>query len=123
MKMQVRGLRHSRVLAILLLGIGSFAATGPAAGAESWGADQVRFVYPMANGSFVVTLNTDPPNCTAPSSPKYLWVAVGQNGVTAEGLKAMLATALAALAAGKQLQVAFDDSTTYCYVNRMLIIN
>jgi len=121
MKMQILGLRP-RALATMLLGIGSLLAAGSATGAESWGADFVKWVYPLANGSFVVTLNTDPPNCTA-NSPKYLRVVAGENGVTADGVKAMLATALAALAAGKQLQVAFDDSTSNCYVNRLLIVN
>ena len=40
-----------------------------------------------------------------------------------DGVKAMLASALAAMAMGKQIQIAFDDSTTYCYVNRFVVVN
>jgi hypothetical protein len=92
-----------------------------AAAAEQWGSGNLKRVYTMADGSFVIMLQTDPPACPAPSSPKYLWVTPGQNGVTADGLKALLATSLAAIAAGRPIEVAFSDSTTSCYVNRLLI--
>lgn len=101
----------------------SMGLPGVAGAAEVWGTGELRYVYPMANGSFVITLVTDPAACPVSTSPKYLWVSPGENGVTSDGVKAMLATALTALAAGKQLQIAFSDSTTYCYVNRLLIVN
>ena len=44
-----------------------------------------------------------------------LYVHVGGNFVTADGAKAMLATALSALAAGMKVSVLYDDSTSFCY--------
>jgi hypothetical protein len=45
----------------------------------------------------------------------------GQNGVTAEGVKAMLATSLLAYALQKPLQINYDDATSSCFVNRLLV--
>lgn len=91
--------------------------------AEQWGASTIKAVYPMSNGNFVIQLMTSPPLCPATSEPKYLWVSVGENGVTTDGVKAMLATALAAMAMDKTIHIAFSDSTANCYVNRLAVIN
>ena len=91
---------------------------GIAMATDQWAAGTVKNVYPMADGSFVITLSTSPATCPGAQNPNYLWVVVGQNGVTADGLKAMLATALTAAATEKPITLAFSDSTTYCYVNR-----
>ncbi len=77
----------------------------------------VKSVYPLSDGSFVVILTNDTSTCTAPT-PKYFYVTPGQNGVTLDGAKAMLATALTAFATGSSLALSFDDATTSCYVNR-----
>lgn len=105
----------------LVAGIALMAGTASAA--EAWGAGTVRSVYPLASGSFVITLATDPPGCPSASSPKYLYVVAGENGVTADGVKAMLAAALAAMAMDKTIHVAFDDSSVSCYVNRLSVSN
>ena len=123
MKMQKQALRCVRALGFLLSGLGGLLGAGSALGGEAWGVDTVKMVYPLANGSFVLILNTSPPSCPSAGNPKYLYVVAGENGVTADGVKAMLATALTAAAAGKQLQVAFDDSTVSCYVNRLALVN
>ena len=123
MKMQNQKSRRSRALAILFFGICGLAGTGSALSAEAWATAAVSSVYPLANGSFVLTLTTSPPGCPSTSNPKYLYVVAGENGVTADGVKAMLATALTAAVAGKQLSVAFDDSSASCYVNRLSLIN
>ncbi len=99
------------------------AAVSPAHGADAVAVDSIKYVYPLANGDFVLVLNSNPPTCTSASNPKYLYVSAGENGVTAEGVKAMLATSLAAALAGKQLQVVFSDATASCYVNRMVLVN
>ena len=104
-----------RELAVL---IGAMWVAGIAMATDQWAAGTIRNVYPMADGNFVITLNTSPSTCPGSQNPKYLWVVVGQNGVTAEGVKAMLATALTAAATEKPITLAFSDSTTYCYVNR-----
>ncbi len=50
-------------------------------------------------------------------------LTAGQNGVTADGVKAFLATSLTAIATGKQLQIAFSDSTSARSVNRLVIVD
>jgi hypothetical protein len=92
-------------------------------GAEQWATSNVKFVYPLADGNFVLALHTDPSGCPASGNPKYLYVTVGQNGVTADGVKAMFATSLTAISTGKQLSIAFSDSTAACYVNRLVILD
>jgi hypothetical protein len=115
--------RKSGSMRKLVPGLALLSCSMFAQAAEQWGASTVRSVYPMGNGNFVLQLMTDPPACPATSSPKYLWVSVGENGMTAEGAKALLATALAAMAMDKTIHVAFTDTSTNCYVNRLAVIN
>ena len=107
--------------------VASVAACALAAGtsaqaAESWASGQLKYVYPLNDGGFVISLTQNPASCASAANPKYLHVRVGFNGVTADGVKAMLATALTAIAAGNELQIAFDDSTPDCNVNRLRIV-
>jgi hypothetical protein len=88
--------------------------------AESWLVSKVKVVYPQANGSVILSFVDNAPNCSNPTTPtKYMYIQVGQNGVTAEGLKNMLSTALVAYATGGVLSVAFDDGTSACNINRL----
>jgi hypothetical protein len=80
----------------------------------------VKSVYPLSDGSFVIILTNDTSTCAA-AAPKYFFVTPGQNGVTLDGAKAMLATALTAFATGSSLALVFDDATTSCYVNRISV--
>ncbi|MFN4290097.1 MAG: hypothetical protein ACK4E7_04370 [Permianibacter sp.] len=90
--------------------------------AETWHSGKITRVYPLANGSVVFSLDTDAPTCTNTSKPKYFYLQVGQNGVTAQGLQNILAAGLAAAAQGKTVGINFDDATQYCYVNRINVI-
>jgi hypothetical protein len=114
MKLSGVGLRLACSLAAL-------AMLAPASAAEGWHQDYVKSVYPMSNGNFVVTFATSPANCTNGSNPKYFYVQAGHNGVTAEGVKAMLAVSLMAFAGGKKLTIVFDDSSYSCDINRMSV--
>jgi hypothetical protein len=78
-------------------------------------------VYPLSDGSFILNFTNDTSTCSSPNTPKYFYVTAGQNGVTADGVKAMLATALTAFSLGKTLAIAFDDATTFCYINRFSV--
>jgi len=80
-------------------------------------------VYPLSNGDFVLAFSADAPNCTNTSVPKYLFVAVGQNGITAAGSVKMYAAALTAFSTGRTVDAAFDDATPSCYINRLTIHN
>ena len=112
-----------RALTFLLLALGGLSATNSASAAEIWASDIVKYVYPLSDGNFIISLTTNPPACQSTANPKYLYVAVGSNGVTADGAKAMLATTLTAYAMGKPLAVVFEDVTGNCYVNRVLLAN
>ena len=63
----------------------------------------------------------DIPVCSSSGSIRYMYLLVGQNGVTAEGFKNLFATALAGFAAEKTVDIIYDDSSQFCYVNRLLI--
>ena len=108
---------------LMVAAIAAASFSGMAQAGESWASSNVKTVYPVSNGNFVITFVDSPPGCTNANNPKYLYVAVGHNGVTADGVKAMLSTALAAFLSGKRIQAAFEDSTSECYINRLLIID
>jgi hypothetical protein len=88
---------------------------------EQWHSSTLRWVYPLGNGDFVIGFDVDSAACTGVGAPKYMYVAVGQNGVTEEGIKKLYAAALTAFSLGKTLSIAFDDATAYCYVNRFSV--
>lgn len=69
--------------------------------AEVWHTGKIKHVYPLADGSFVLTFVGDSPACTNGSAPKYHYVTVGHTGMTSEGLRNLLSTALAAAVAQK----------------------
>ena len=97
----------------------SIFAPGHAQAAEQWQTSTVKHVYPLANADFVIVLDVDPVQCPVSGPGKYLYVVVGQNGMTGDGRKAMLAVALQALATRGQISVAYDDASAFCYVNRI----
>jgi hypothetical protein len=103
---------------------GFFAVAGAShvAATERSHTSQIRYVYPLANGNFIVTFLADDSYCTNPSSPKYYLVSVGSNSVTADGAKMMFAAALAAAAQRVTVVVAYDDSTSNCYINRLAAV-
>jgi len=95
-------------------------AIAPSAFAGTFVTSAIQSVYPQDDGSFVIKLYTDSAACTSTNRPyKYYFVKAGQFGMTAEGVKMNYAAALFALGTGKQVIVAFDESTTCCYVNRL----
>jgi len=89
--------------------------------AEYLHASYLLRVHPLADGTLILMFVTDSTNCPSSASPKEFRVALGQNGMTADGLRAIQATALTALATGARLEVAFDNGSANCYVNRALI--
>jgi hypothetical protein len=115
MKLNTRRIIAATVAAVSLSNI--------APAAEAWVTSNVKFVYPLGDGNFVLSFVNSPPACTNPGNPKYLYVQAGQNGVNAEGVKAMLATSLSAFLSGKLISAAFDDSTGSCFINRLVILD
>ena len=87
--------------------------------AATWHSGKVRTIYPMSNGSFVITFDKDHPSCQNQAKPKYYYVSEGKNGVTKEALKNFLSVALSAGAMQKKLTINFDSSDKGCYINRL----
>lgn len=98
-------------------------AASPTLATERVHTSTVKFVYPFGNGDFVIGLDSDPSTCSAPDSPKYFWVTVGQNGVTAAGSAKIFASVTAAVVTKLTVTIVFDDATTNCYVNRISLSN
>jgi hypothetical protein len=104
------------------VGVAAVVVSGSALASEQWVTDNVRTVYPLGDGSFVVTFVNPQPVCANAATYQYFWVSPGHNGVNADGAKAMLATSLSALMAGKKISLAFESATSDCFVNRLMII-
>lgn len=101
-----------------LVAVGCLTAT--TAVAESWHTSYIRWIYPQADGSVILTFVTDSSSCPHTGSPKYHLIKVGSNGVTAEGVKNMLSVALLAKGMGQLVSIAFTENGE-CSINRLLI--
>lgn len=93
----------------------------PAFSAERSHSGTLLQVYPLASGDFVVVFTVSPSNCSNASNPKYVYVAVGQNGMTTSGSAKVYAAAMSALVAGLPVNIAYDDATAFCYLNRLTV--
>ena len=115
---ELRLVPASIVAAILCFAFSSVASAG-----ESWQSGPLSVIYPFADGNFALMFSTDNSACTSVENPKRYHVIVGANGMTVEGAKKIYATAMAAMSLNKPLSVAFDNSSSSCYVNRVLFSN
>ncbi|WP_238152006.1 response regulator receiver protein [Microbulbifer sp. A4B17] len=106
-----------RLKAFICLFLLSFSAVAE----EVWFTSTVTRVYPHGDGHFVITFADDSPGCPSGIDPKYHRVKVGENGVTEEGLNLMFSAALAGAAAGKEVRINFDGSSSTCYINRLFV--
>lgn len=94
----------------------------PAASQAATFSGQLSFLYPMANGTVALAFTGSAPGCsTASGSIFYAYLAPGQNGVTADGFKNLYSAILMAFAAERTLDVTYDNSTLYCYVNNLIV--
>jgi len=84
-----------------------------------WFSSELKSYYPLSNGELVLTFNDASPNCS--STGDYHRIKVGENTVTQEGFDLMAAAALAGGASGKRVNIFFDNSTEYCYINRLSV--
>jgi|GEM_PF-2034934 len=89
--------------------------------ADVWHTAQVKYVYPQANGDFVITFKTDSPQCSSTGNPKYHYVKKGINGVTQEGLLMMYSAAMNAGSYGKTLTINYSDASAECAINRLAV--
>jgi hypothetical protein len=95
------------VIALLL-------ASHQASAAPVWTAfTTVTSVEVINDGGFIVTLAAGVGStCTAANA---IYVQSGFNGVSADGAKALLATALSAFYLKQNIRFEYDDSTQYCF--------
>jgi hypothetical protein len=85
-----------------------------------WLHSTIKRVYPLADGSFVLIFNDPSPHCTSVDS--YHRVKADSNGMTAEGVKNLLAASLTAATAQKPVSINFETNTGSCFVNRMQVV-
>ncbi|MGH7926870.1 MAG: hypothetical protein ACREQV_03650 [Candidatus Binatia bacterium] len=78
-------------------------------------------IYSLSNGNLTLLMTSDDPACTSINSPHYYKVVLGENGVTADGLRLIYATAMTAVALGRQVSLYFDDATSNCFVEQILL--
>lgn len=81
----------------------------------------IRTIDAQADGRLILTFHDESPNCINTSSPKFHYLVVGQNGVTAEGFKNAHATAMLAVALGKSVQIHFNSQSSACYISRIIL--
>ena len=107
---------HGKIL-LACLGLGVSAL----ANAETWHTSTIKMVYPLADGSFVLVMTEDASACAGSPGNKYHYVRPGVFGVTSEGVRGMLASALTAFALEKSISILFDESNSSCDINRFTI--
>src|SRR5438876_893277 len=103
-------------LAQWMLAFGVVAFAIPTMAANTGHAANLTRIDTLGDGRIVLQFDVDNNACPDTNNPKGYYVAVGQNGVTADGIKNILATAMLALSLGKPLTIYFDSATAYCYV-------
>jgi hypothetical protein len=110
--------RFAMACAALTFGSGADAA------AVGWTA-HISQLLTLWDGRIVLLLDADSSSCTDTGTPKHYYIAsgLGVNGVTADGLAALTATAMEAFALGKQVGITFDSTSSYCAISQMAIVN
>jgi len=106
---------------VLILFVG-FLVSGASFSANVLHTSTVKNVYQLADGRFVLQFDTDSPSCTSTGSPQFYYLGVGFNSMTAEAARNAYAMALTAFAMGKRLQIRFDDASSGCYINSILML-
>ncbi len=67
------------------------------------------------DSGFIVYFSTSLPGPCSAAGSNALFIYPNQNGVTTDGVKMLLSTALLAFTTGKQVTVAYDNSTANCW--------
>lgn len=70
-----------------------------------------------------MVFDTNAPDCTNTNTGKYHYVKPTQNDMTDAGAEKIYAAALLAMAMEKTVRVAFDNATSSCYVNRLVLLD
>ena len=112
-------LKAERLKQILFAALASLGLMTTAESAEFTGT--LALLYPMADGSIALGFTGAASGCGTAGPIVYMYLASGHNGVSAEGFKSIYSTVLMAFASEKTIDVNYDNSSLYCYVNRLLV--
>lgn len=91
--------------------------------ADVWHTSTLKAIYPLADGNYILSFTNDASGCTSTSSPKFHYVFVDENGMSAEASKKIYAAALLAYSLGQPVSIAYNDATSNCFVNRLYLSN
>lgn len=96
-------------------------ASMPAQAVDTYARSTIKDVYPLGDGSIVLIFTTRNAACTNNgNNDPYFYVRAGVNGMTSDGVKAVLATALTAAALNRPVSYVWDSSNqSLCPINRM----
>ena len=91
-----------------------------ASATQVWSAfSTITSVEVLTDGGFIVTLASGLPAGCSAANGIYVQPGpvggTGPNGVTADGVKALLATSLSAYYLKQTIRFLYDDATQYCY--------
>jgi hypothetical protein len=90
----------------------------------AWITKKIRVIYPTSDGTIIFTLyDSANSECTNSTTAPYFYLREGVNGVTPQAAKNLYALALTSIAMNKSLSVHFDETSSFCYVDRISIIN
>ena len=103
-----------KIISIFLLLV-SMSAT-----AEKWHTGEIKMIYPLNNGGFVLTFKNHPQECASPS--QYFYTKVGERGITNEGANNIYSLALMAATSGKEVAINYDDTSESCFINRAYVV-
>ena len=112
-------LRHLPLVSIFL----GLLMGGPAFAADVTHVANVTRIVALGDGRVVLQFDADNASCSDANSPKGYYVTVGQNGVTADGLKSILSMATVAVALERPLSFHFDSSSAYCFISQVMLVN
>jgi len=106
-----------KIMKKLILALSLFSAVTAAGPNDVWHTSNIKQLYPLSSGDFIIRFTTDSDECAR--EDKYHYVLVGENQVTAEGSNNMLSVALTAATLGKEISINFDKTSPSCAINRL----
>jgi hypothetical protein len=109
---------RSRIIAAVAAALGLAAALDVNASIVTETSTIVR-LSPLADGRYVIGVTGSFAGCDQSGSVRYLYITIGQSGVTADGAKNLIATALLAFSAERTISIAYDNSSAYCFVQSL----
>ncbi len=102
-----------KIFAILIITL----ASSQAFSEHTWHSSKIKRIYPLANGSFIITFANPSSHCSR--SDNYHYISTDAGGVTQEGINSMLSVVLSAAAMGKVVNAYFDKDSNICSINRL----